>query len=107
MCLLLCGTRVTLKLVITAQRLCVAKVSQAARDRRVLLDVDAQVEKVLVFARHRLAVQALGLARQNPLEDVADPRVLAARATRRSRGLLARLLAALAGAATWLRGALS
>ncbi len=33
-----------------------------------LFDIDAEIEEVLVFARHRLAIQTPSLTRQNALE---------------------------------------
>ena len=44
------GASITFELVVIAQGLGVAKVSQAARDGRVLFHVDAEIEKVFVFA---------------------------------------------------------
>ena len=58
---------VTLEFVVTAQGFRVAKVLETACDGRVLLHVDAKVEKVFVLAGHSLTVQAPGLARQNAL----------------------------------------
>ncbi len=68
MCLLVRAARVALELVVAAERLRIAEVPEAPGDGGVLLHVDAQVEEVLVLARHRLAVQAAGLARQDTLE---------------------------------------
>ncbi len=119
MCLLLRGACVALELVVAAQRLRVGEVPQAARHRRVLLDVDAQVEEVLVLASHSLAIQALKesslggtkgcmkiyspdlcLAREYSLEYVADPgvvvfRVVGLRRVRVRRRVLVRLAALL------------
>ena len=51
-CLLVGGAGITFELVVRAERLRRAEVPKAARDRRVLLNVDREVEKVLVLARH-------------------------------------------------------
>jgi hypothetical protein len=35
-----------------------------------LFDIDAEIEEVLVFARHRLAIQTSSLTRQNALKAI-------------------------------------
>jgi hypothetical protein len=67
---------VTFELVVAAERLRVAEVPQAARHRRVLVHVDAEVKKVLLFGGDSFAIQAPRLAGQDALKNVIDPRVL-------------------------------
>lgn len=56
--LLIATAIVALELVIAAQRLRIAEASQTMCDAGVLIDVHLKVEKVLVFAADRFAVQA-------------------------------------------------
>lgn len=72
--LLVAAAVVALELVVAAQRLCVAEASQTVCDARVLVNVYLQVEKVLVFAADRFAVEATRFAGQNSLEYFVHPR---------------------------------
>lgn len=64
---------VALELVLAAQRLRVAEAPQAVRDAGVEVHVHLQVEEVLVLAADSLAVEAAGLAGEDPLEDLVNP----------------------------------
>lgn len=64
---------IAFKLVITAERLCVAEASQAMRYRGVLINIDLQVEEVFIFAADRLAIEASSFAGENALEDFVHP----------------------------------
>lgn len=69
---------ITLKFIITTEGFGVAEASEAMSDRRVLINVHLEIEKVFVFAADRLAVEASRLAGEDALEDLVDPRRLAA-----------------------------
>ena len=73
MSFLVCGATVTLEFVVTAQRLRVAKIPQATCDRGVLLNIDAEVEKVLILAGHGFTIEAPGLTGENALKYITDP----------------------------------
>lgn len=62
-----------MEFVITAKGFGVAEILQTTGDGCVLLHINAQIEKILVFARHRFAIQTARFAGENALENVADP----------------------------------
>lgn len=63
LCLLIAATVITFEFVITTQRFGVAEATQAVRYAGVLVHVHLQIEKVLVLAANRLAVQTACLTR--------------------------------------------
>jgi hypothetical protein len=84
------GASITFEFVIIAERLRVAEVSQTPRNRRVLLNINAQVEKIFVLTRYRFAVETPCFTGENALKYISDPRVRVfcrlRRLSERSRG---------------------
>lgn len=71
--LLIATTIVALELVVTTERLRIAKTSQTMCDACVLVDIYLKIEKVFVFAADRFAVQASRFAGQYTLEYFVNP----------------------------------
>lgn len=64
---------ITLKFIITTEGFSVAEASQAMRNRRVLINVDLEIEEVFVFAADGLAVETSSFAGEDALEDFVHP----------------------------------
>ncbi len=69
-------TSLTVVFTLATQHFHVGELLQTVADGRVLLHVDRQVEKVLLFGAGRFTVEALGLVDQNALEELVYPRQL-------------------------------